>query len=1511
MLQDRIYVSRHDPAGTDIKALIIAPLFADQRLRRTASSSSKRYSVRRLLLLPTKGIVDDTIWVAPCTVAEAIGLVASIIAVVETSGRLIKLCKDYIESVHNAPRFLAHIQEKASSLRDVLEDMQRLCESHPISSKNLKRLMDPHGALTECQDVVKHLEQLINIGSNGTASRKRFKIQAAMAKFSWPLKEGKAQKLLEDLQRYQTTTSLALDLESAYNTGTILNGLGQLQKFKDDQERGNRQKAIVEWLVSRVYGNDQRRYMDQRLPETGLWLLDSEEFRAWRYSEKSTLFCHGIPGAGKTTITAIVIDSLYKSFQHRSSVGIAFVYFNDQQQVEQRAENFLSNLLGQFIQSLPDSPDMWESVEHLYQLHHSKHSPPTLNEVLDALHDVAARYSKVFIILDALDEYPIPNDCSRFLSKILALQLERRVGIFATSRLSRDAKQFEEGDRLCLSKNIRASKEDIQKYLDHKIPEMKCIQQNMKLQDEIRAQIGEKADGVFLLAKLHMESLADKRTIREINYELENIQNGADISKALDDAYQHIWNRIERWGRSSKRLAEMALAWVTCAVRPLTELELRHALAINSDMRQFDEDNITSTDEILSVCAGLLTIDSTSSLVQLAHSTAKEYLGRKWSNWFRRAQKSIAETCITYLCFDEFSQGPFADIQWFGPGEMEHVAQKKPLLKYVSSYWGHHLSRARKDATEIKDLEALPLIDLLLLKLSQMPNNMLFSFQVNYTAYATIFRVIFENNLLEHDARDDSGQTALHWAAAREDEDTLEMVQKLVQRGFDINATDDECRTPLHYACHSGHVGVVKFPLDSGADREIGNGSVTPLVEASYNCHAKIVGVLLDKGADVNVTSSLGTPLRVAELYFMKPLITATRKLNQLLKAGFDVNKTAGEFHTSLQAAAAGSNNFSSHNEAMKVVELLLENGADVNARGGHFETALQAATINNHEEMVAKLIACGANISIPLKGNDPGSRDQIPRIVRAALKQTVIAIMMNNDKGFEKFTGLSQSAFIEAVRRRDIQSIKTSGEISVLAFEEMVAFARNEERGRVRQETPKMTPGSLSSILYRRFLKSIAVPTTQVTTFVTSLLHRPGAMNREIERSLARVSASSSISNTAGSKLEILTSSAVSILSKAIEVGDREIIQLLASYWVSGLRHIIFPGKSSDRMLEMLVNSRVLEFEDFFRYKDIAKADIWAKVGVELLSAAIEGRKEDERLEQLSESFSRMWSLALRSIIERNYIEYGKLEEFLRSLKNYMLKGVESGNIEDVKRSGVACIEILVAMVADENPHITDIMAKLVTKGWRYTIEHGGGDDIHIGILKQDFWNYVKGRNSIRAENLGDGLLKVFHVSVRDGHKDIERILSINAIKVVERAFQDYEEAIISQIVHQQIGKFIHIVSQVDQSPIHYFKCIFSLILTAQHLGSTNAQRILGHEFVLIMTDQTQERDALMKQIRNLASRSTNGEDITSPQKVVMLFHTVLGNFPGWREATLSLMKVESISFDPQISDTYIDEKF
>ena len=98
-------------------------------------------------------------------------------------------------------------------------------------------------------------------------------------------------------------------------------------------------------------------------------------------------------------------------------------------------------------------------------------------------------------------------------------------------------------------------------------------------------------------------------------------------------------------------------------------------------------------------------------------------------------------------------------------------------------------------------------------------------------------------------------------AAAR---GNLEVVKLFVGAGMDVNATDNDGGTVLHWAAGGGSLEVVKYLVGEGADV-----TVAAFIAAAERGHLEVVKVFVGAGMDVNAKGNVGgfTALHMAAFH--------------------------------------------------------------------------------------------------------------------------------------------------------------------------------------------------------------------------------------------------------------------------------------------------------------------------------------------------------------------------------------------------------------------------------------------------------------------------------------------------------------------------------------------------------------------------------------------------------------------------------------------------------------------
>jgi hypothetical protein len=95
---------------------------------------------------------------------------------------------------------------------------------------------------------------------------------------------------------------------------------------------------------------------------------------------------------------------------------VAWIYCNYQERTEQTPRNLLASLLKQLTHQQPELSDQ---VKKTYQVHKDRESHPTIGEIARLLQSEMKRFSKVFIVVDALDEMEDDHVENRTLTRRL------------------------------------------------------------------------------------------------------------------------------------------------------------------------------------------------------------------------------------------------------------------------------------------------------------------------------------------------------------------------------------------------------------------------------------------------------------------------------------------------------------------------------------------------------------------------------------------------------------------------------------------------------------------------------------------------------------------------------------------------------------------------------------------------------------------------------------------------------------------------------------------------------------------------------------------------------------------------------------------------------------------------------------------------------------------------------------------------------------------------------------
>ncbi|XP_059167348.1 putative ankyrin repeat protein RF_0381 [Physella acuta] len=196
--------------------------------------------------------------------------------------------------------------------------------------------------------------------------------------------------------------------------------------------------------------------------------------------------------------------------------------------------------------------------------------------------------------------------------------------------------------------------------------------------------------------------------------------------------------------------------------------------------------------------------------------------------------------------------------------------------------------------------------------------------------------------------------TALYTVAVK---DSKRLIQLLLDRGADLNSTDNFGTTALHYTSQDGSNEIVDFLLQAGASADIiDNSGQTALHYAVKYAQNPVTALTLLKKTRVFDIGDMydNTALHYSCRGFLKEFVEA------LLEAGADVDRRGQFGSTPLH--------YSVMYKQIETMRLLIQRGATLDIADNNGQTALDVAIMFLNEEAFAVLRQHGAMSSAEIK---------------------------------------------------------------------------------------------------------------------------------------------------------------------------------------------------------------------------------------------------------------------------------------------------------------------------------------------------------------------------------------------------------------------------------------------------------------------------------------------------------------------------------------------------------------
>ncbi|MCJ1475156.1 hypothetical protein MMC13_003816 [Lambiella insularis] len=263
--------------------------------------------------------------------AEIIGTISAVTTLVEFSGEILSLGYGYVAKVARAPTELRHLLREIANINIFLDQLQHLAGqdgNDPAGNTALLSLSN-RGEFAACEELLRHVDSSLSI----CRSKEGQDLKNFGKRLLWPLREHETKNLMQQLTCMRDTLSAALALDSATalrriesTDRAVQSSVCALSDLTQAQAEEAKFQQLVRWLCPGH--SDPEETLEAticiRQKDTGKWFLETEEWKQWLEVGHGLFWVHGLPGCGKTVLSATVIEHLLGLC---SSTDSTIVYF--------------------------------------------------------------------------------------------------------------------------------------------------------------------------------------------------------------------------------------------------------------------------------------------------------------------------------------------------------------------------------------------------------------------------------------------------------------------------------------------------------------------------------------------------------------------------------------------------------------------------------------------------------------------------------------------------------------------------------------------------------------------------------------------------------------------------------------------------------------------------------------------------------------------------------------------------------------------------------------------------------------------------------------------------------------------------------------------------------------------------------------------------------------------------------------------------------------------------------
>ena len=487
---------------------------------------------------------------------EPVSAVAGVIAIYQLAAAISGLCFRYGQGVRQAEKDADLIISEIDTFQIYLRTVKEILVKEDAAAEGLERLQSLHhiidgesAALKRCDKDLQILKTKLERGQS------EGRLQGAIHRLSWPLKQEDVKKTLDTLKRFTEAVDRALNVDNNRTMRRIDSTTKKIQGSLESAEAREIKKQVLDWLAypdpSKIHEIVRSARNDQA--ETGKWFLDGKAFQQFKVTLGSVLWLHGDSGCGKSVLCSAVIDEILAVERIDSRVKLTYWYFTVTDKKMTTVGNFLRALIAQLVFESPIPPslqDLWSAKNMGREAPKTADLERTIRRLL-----VEEPPHIYYVVVDALDESD-DTERAEILQFVRSLALlEADVHILFTSRTNTVGIEKEMKD-LSSFYNIAMKPQDtdldILAHLTERLEDDSALAKwSHDLRQFVKDTLSRDAGGMFRWVECQLQAVRKCRRPVEVRKVLKTLPRdlhevyARDLAKVDDNASEDVVRLLE------------------------------------------------------------------------------------------------------------------------------------------------------------------------------------------------------------------------------------------------------------------------------------------------------------------------------------------------------------------------------------------------------------------------------------------------------------------------------------------------------------------------------------------------------------------------------------------------------------------------------------------------------------------------------------------------------------------------------------------------------------------------------------------------------------------------------------------------------------------------------------------------------------------------------------------------------------------------------------------------------